>query len=56
MPNVNYAVFTLVKHQAFKKLVMLEWSGSKSDDKYGISMLKNPPVQIFGAIRATSCV
>ena len=36
------------------KLVLLEWSESKSDLKFGFSMLKNPPVQIFRAIGATS--
>ena len=35
------------------KLVLLEWSESKSDGKLGFSMLKNLPVQIFGAIGAT---
>ena len=36
------------------KLVLLEWSESKSDGKFGFSMLKNPSVQIFGAIGATN--
>ena len=35
------------------KLVLLEWSESKSDGKFGYSMLKNPPVQVFRVIRAT---
>ena len=38
------------------KLVLLEWSESKSDCKIGFSMLKNPHLQIFGAIGATSGV
>ena len=38
------------------KLVLLEWSESKSDGKFGFSMLKNLPVQIFGVIGATSDV
>ena len=40
----------------FLKLVLLEWSESKSDGKFGFSMLKNPYVQIFRAIGATSGV
>ena len=36
------------------KRVLLEWSESKSDGKFGFSMLKNPHVQIFGEIGATS--
>ena len=35
-------------------LVLLEWSESKSDGKLGFSMLKNPLMQILGAIGATS--
>ena len=38
------------------KLVLLEWSESKSDGKFGFSMLKNPYVQMFRAIGATSGV
>ena len=38
------------------KLVLLEWSETESDCKFGFSMLKNPSVQIFGAIGATSGV
>ena len=38
------------------KLVLLEWSESKSDWEFGFSMLNNHPVQIFGAIGATSDV
>ena len=38
------------------KLVLLEWSERKSDCKFGFSMVKNPPVLIFGAIGATSGV
>ena len=37
-------------------LVLLEWSESKSDGKFGFSMLKNLPMQFFGAIEATSGV
>ena len=36
------------------KLVLLEWSESKYDGKFGFSMLKNPFVQIFGEIGAIS--
>ena len=38
------------------KLVLLEWSESKSDGKFGFNMLKNPDAQFFGAIGATSGV
>ena len=38
------------------KLALLEWSESISDGKIGFSMLKNHPVQIFGAIGAISGV
>ena len=38
------------------KLVLLERSESKSDGKFEFSMLKNPPMQFFGAIRSTSGV
>ena len=38
------------------KLVLLEWSESKSDGKFGFSMSKNPPVYVFGAIGAASGV
>ena len=38
------------------KLVMLEWSESRSDAKFEFSMLRNAPVQIFEAIGATSGV
>ena len=37
-------------------IVLLEWSESKSDGKFGFGMLKNPAVQNFGAIGATSGV
>ena len=36
--------------KALLKLVFLEWSGSKPGSNFGFSMLKKPPVQIFGAI------
>ena len=38
------------------KLVFLEWSESKSYGRFGSSMLKKPPVEIFEAIGATSGV
>ena len=42
--------------QSVLKLVLLEWSKSKSDGKFGFSMLKYPLVQIFGTIAVTSRV
>ena len=36
------------------KLVHLEWSESKSELKFWIQYVDKPPVQIFGAIMATS--
>ena len=36
------------------KLVCMEWSESKSELKFWIQYVDKPPVQIFGAIRATS--
>ena len=47
--HINYCTIYL-------KLVLLEWPESKSNGRFGFSMLKNPPVQIFGAIGATSGV
>ena len=49
---IYHSVLSLVK----LKLVLLEWSQSKSDCKFGFNMLKNPLVQIFRAIGATSGV
>ena len=42
--------------KALLKLVFLEWSGSKSDIKFGFICWQNHPEQVFGSIGATSGV